>query len=138
VAKNMTDKKKPVGRGQIAATGDPSTRSRATKAEKIDEAVKTSARETTRREPAKQESRSVNRKSTKESTSKVSRFRNHPIVRFLFESSYELRFKVTWPTFREARTMTAVVVALSAAIGAVLATADFGLHRLFLLIIGAN
>jgi preprotein translocase SecE subunit len=134
----MTDKKKPVGRGQIAATGDPSARSQPTKAEKTDKAVKASARETTRREPAKQESRSINRKSTKESTSKASRFRNHPIVRFLFESYYELRFKVTWPTFRQARNMTAVVVVLSVVIGTILATADFGFHRLFLLMIGAK
>jgi preprotein translocase SecE subunit len=134
----MTDKKKPVGRGQIVATGNPSKKSQSTKAEKTDRAVKATARETTRLKSAKQESRSVNRKSTKESTSKASRLRNHPIVRFLFESYYELRFKVTWPTIREARNMTAVVVALSAVIGTVLAAADFGFHRLFLLIIGAK
>jgi len=138
VAKNMTDKKKPVGRGQIASTGAPSAKSQPTKAENTDKAVKASTREATRREPEKQESRSVSRKNTKESTSKTNRFRNHPIVRFLFESYYELRFKVTWPTFREARNMTVVVVALSAVIGILLAAADFGLHSLFFLIIGAQ
>lgn len=67
-----------------------------------------------------------------------SRLRNSALGRFIYEAFYELRHKVTWPTFREARNMTFVVLALSIVIGLILAAADFGLHRLFLLIIGAQ
>ena len=106
--------------------------------EKTEKAVKASTRETTRREPVKQESKTTARRDTKGSTSLVKRLRNNRIGRFLYEAYYELRYKVTWPTFREARNMTLVVIALSAVIGALLAGVDVGLHRLFLFIIGAQ
>jgi preprotein translocase SecE subunit len=62
--------------------------------------------------------------------------RDNRIVRFLFEAYYELRYKVTWPTFKEARNLTIVVIMFSTAIGAILIGADFVLNHLFLLISG--
>ena len=107
--------------------------------EKADRAVKASARATRRREPTKQESKGPVRRDAKGSTTTLAkRLRGNRIGRFLYEAYYELRYKVTWPTFHEARNMTAVVIGLSAVIGIILAAADFGLHRLFLLIIGAH
>jgi preprotein translocase SecE subunit len=64
------------------------------------------------------------------------RFRNSRVGRFVFDAYYELRHKVTWPTFEEARNMTIIVIVLSAIIGAALALVDFGLYHLFLLISG--
>jgi preprotein translocase SecE subunit len=55
-------------------------------------------------------------------------------VRFVREAYHELRYKVTWPTFQEARNMTLVVIALSAAIGILLGVVDLGLFKLFQLI----
>jgi len=55
-------------------------------------------------------------------------------VRFVREAYHELRYKVTWPTFQEARNMTLVVIALSAAIGILLGIVDVGLLKLFQLI----
>ena len=106
--------------------------------EKTTKAVKASARETTRREPTKQESKTTARRDAKGSTSLAKRLRNNRIGRFLYEAYYELHYKVTWPTFREARNMTMVVIALSTVIGIILSAADIGLHRLFLFIIGAQ
>ena len=106
--------------------------------QKTAKAVKASARETTRREPTKQESKTSTRRDAKGSTGLAKRLRNNRIGRFLYEAYYELRYKVTWPTFREARNMTMIVIALSTVIGIILSAADFGLHRLFLFIIGAQ
>lgn len=52
----------------------------------------------------------------------------NPITRFMAESYIELR-KVTWPTRAEAWNMTLIVIAMSAAVAVVLATADQGLAR---------
>ena len=93
--------------------------------------VKAAGREG-RKEQPKQESKAV-RRETKGSSLSV-RFRQNRIGRFILEAYYELRHKVTWPTFVEARNMTIIVIVLSAVIGGVLALADFGLDRLFLLI----
>jgi preprotein translocase SecE subunit len=145
----MTDRKKTTGRSRtttVRTTPKPQSNKaeataksvEASTGEKTEKAVKTSTRETTRREPVKQESKTTARRDTKGSTSLVKRLRNNRIGRFLYEAYYELRYKVTWPTFREARNMTLVVIALSAVVGIILAAADFGLHRLFLLIIGAQ
>ena len=59
-------------------------------------------------------------------------------VTFLLESYRELRYKVTWPTFHEARTMTIIVISLSAAVSAFLTLEDTGLLKLFRLITGGN
>lgn len=70
------------------------------------------------------------------SSSLMKRLRNNNIGRFALDAYYELRHKVTWPTFQEARNMTIAVIIISLVIGAILAAADFGLYRLFLLIVG--
>ena len=59
-------------------------------------------------------------------------------MRFVREAYYELRYKVTWPTFTEARNMTIAVIVLSAVIGGILSLADLGLLRLFVLITGVK
>jgi preprotein translocase subunit SecE len=43
--------------------------------------------------------------------------------------------KVNWPTPRQAANMTAVIVALSAALGAFLGVVDFGFQELFRLLL---
>ncbi|MBX5457984.1 MAG: preprotein translocase subunit SecE [Thermogemmatispora sp.] len=58
------------------------------------------------------------------------------LFRFPYEAYYELRYKVTWPTFEEARNMTIAVIALSVALGIVLGLVDIGLFQLFRLITG--
>jgi preprotein translocase SecE subunit len=63
-----------------------------------------------------------------------SSLRKNAIIRYILDSYYELRFKVTWPTFEEARNMTIAVLALSVAVGIILGIADFGLLHLYQLI----
>ena len=81
------------------------------------------------------QSKSTKRES-KQSSTFWTRFRNYRIVRFVREAYHELRYKVTWPTFQEARTMTIIVIALSAVISVILGIADLGLTKLFLFISG--
>ena len=81
--------------------------------------------------------RPVIRRETKEPSWLV-RFRNSRIGRFVFEAYYELRHKVTWPTFEEARNMTIIVIVLSGIIGLALFAVDSGLYSLFLLISGGK
>lgn len=81
------------------------------------------------------ESRTTKRGS-KQSSNWLVRLRNARAVAFVLEAYRELRYKVTWPTFEEARNMTIVVILLSAAVSAVLAIADLGLFQLFKLISG--
>ncbi len=90
---------------------------------------------TLRSEPKKD--RPVVRRETKEPSWLV-RFRNSRIGRFVFEAYYELRHKVTWPTFEEARNMTIIVIVLSGIIGLALFAVDSGLYSLFLLISGGK
>ena len=89
----------------------------------------------TARERETRENKPV-RRETKQAARGQSRLRNRALVRFVREAYQELRFKVTWPTFQEARNMTIAVVALSAAAGVVLGLADAGLFQLFRLITG--
>ena len=79
--------------------------------------------------------RETNRSGSKGSSETLTRLRSNRIVRFLFESYYELRYKVTWPTAVEARNMTFVVIALSVAVGLILGLADLALSQLYLLIL---
>ena len=83
------------------------------------------------RQPAKRETR-------QQSSSLWKRIRKRRSISFLFEAYDELRHKVTWPTFQEARNMTIVVILLSAAVSAFLALADVGLLQLFRLINGGS
>ena len=79
--------------------------------------------------------RETNRSGSKGPSETLTRLRSNRIVRFLFESYYELRYKVTWPTAVEARNMTFVVIALSVAVGLILGLADLALSQLYLLIL---
>ena len=91
------------------------------------------AAESNVRSKEKVQSKSTKRES-KQSPTFWTRFRNYKPVRFVREAYYELRYKVTWPTFQEARNMTFVVIGLSLAVGLVLWIADVGLFQLFQLI----
>lgn len=79
--------------------------------------------------------RETNRSGSKGPSETLTRLRSNRIVRFLFESYYELRYKVTWPTAVEARNMTFVVIALSVAVGLILGLADLALSQFYLLIL---
>ena len=90
------------------------------------------AAESSARSSEKVQSKSTKRES-KQSPTFWTRFRNYKPVRFVREAYNELRYKVTWPTFQEARNMTFVVIGLSLAIAILLGIADLGLQRLFFL-----
>lgn len=91
-------------------------------------------RERESRQPAKRDTR----QQQQQSSSLWRRIRRIRWVSFVFEAYDELRHKVTWPTFQEARNMTIVVIVLSAAVSAFLALADLGLFKLFQLISGGS
>ena len=143
MAKTMTDKKRNTSRGQTAELKTRSSEkeqpvkgvktSRDEQKESPVRSVKATGREE-RKEMSRQESRSGGRREPAGSSSLVGRFRKSRLGRFIIEAYYELRHKVTWPTFEEARNMTITVIVLSAVIGGILALVDFGLVRLFLLI----
>jgi preprotein translocase SecE subunit len=126
----MADKKKNAGQGEMvpaSARGEEKERSKNTKAV---------TRE--RDERKVRESKAVRSSSSSKQSTASTRFRNNRIVRFAREAYYELRYKVTWPTFQEARNMSFVVIGLSAAIGIFLGLADLGLFQLFKLITGGR
>jgi preprotein translocase SecE subunit len=129
VANKMADKKKTTSRSQMAEPR-PLTASEKTPT------VKTAPREVRKEQPMpKQESRSAKR-NAKNSPGIIQRLRNGRVGRFITEAYYELRHKVTWPTFEEARNMTIVVIIISVVIGAILGLVDYGLYELFLYISG--
>jgi preprotein translocase SecE subunit len=126
----MADKKKNAGQGEMvpaSARGEEKERSKNTKAV---------TRE--RDERKVRESKAVRSSSSSKQSTTSMRFRNNRIVRFAREAYYELRYKVTWPTFQEARNMSFVVIGLSAAIGIFLGLADLGLFQVFKLITGGR
>ncbi len=88
-----------------------------------------------RKEQPKLESKQA-RRDTKNSPGTIQRLRNGRVGRFITEAYYELRHKVTWPTFEEARNMTVVVIIISVVIGGILGLFDYGLYNLFLYISG--
>ena len=102
-------------------------------ANKMAEQKQERRRERESRQPAKRDTRQQ-----QQSSSLWKRIRRIRWVTFVFEAYDELRHKVTWPTFQEARNMTIVVILLSAAVSAFLALADFGLFKLFQLISGGS
>jgi preprotein translocase SecE subunit len=131
VANKMADKKKNASQSEAAASkvrGREKEQSQSVKAE-------TREREE-RKEREIKESKSVKRESKQPPATQVRfrKIRNNRIVRFVREAYHELRYKVTWPTFQEARTMTIVVIALSAVVSIILGIADLGLFKLFQLI----
>ncbi len=163
MAKNMADRKKNATRPRsqtaelktrdrvqtekgIKATPSPEKGIKATpaseksaKAAPIEKSVKTAtapARDT-RREATKQETKPAARRDSR-GTSTFARIRNSKVGRFVYDAYYELRYKVTWPTFEEVRNMTIMVLVISLALGVILGAADFGLSRLSLLILGGK
>lgn len=123
----MADKKKNASQDQLVAPKPKARNSNVeTEASKV---VKPATRER-----KVQESKPVRRETKKPSL--LMRMRGNRLARFILDSYYELRHKVTWPTFIEARNMTVIVVLLSAAVGAVLAAVDYGLFALFKLLSG--
>jgi preprotein translocase SecE subunit len=99
-------------------------------ADKKKNASQSVAAESNIRSSEKVQSKSPKRES-KQSPTFWTRFKNYKPVRFVREAYNELRYKVTWPTFQEARNMTFVVIGLSLAISLLLWIADIGLLRLF-------
>lgn len=134
MANKMSEKKKSGGQGETEE-------SKAQSSEKELKSARASARE---ERPAREERQSkpankpVKRdaRSTSASSKKSGGFRNWPLVRFVRESYRELRYKVTWPTFVEARNMTVVVILLSTVIGLILGLLDQGLLQAFKAITG--
>ena len=123
----MADKKKNASQDQLVA---PKPKAR-------NSDVQTETGKTVKpvtRERKVQESKPVRRETKKPSL--LMRLRGNRFARFVLDSYYELRHKVTWPTFIEARNMTAIVILLSAVIGAVIAAVDYGLFALFKLLSG--
>ena len=101
--------------------------------------VKAVARE--RDERKVQESKPVRRESRSQSKGPSTwqvRLRSNRSIRFVLDAYYELRHKVTWPSFNEARNMTIAVLLLSAAVGALLGIADYGLQNLYILLVHAG
>lgn len=126
MANKMADKKKNASQEQLVA---PKSKARNSNVEtETSKAVKPVTRER-----KVQESKSVRRA---KKPSLFMRMRSNRFARFVLDSYYELRHKVTWPTFIEARNMTVIVILLSAAVGAVLALVDYGLYQVFRLISG--
>ena len=134
MANKMSDKKKSSGQSEMEE-------SKAQGSEKEPKSARASSREerSTREErqskpankPAKRDARP-----TQASSKKSGGFRNWPLVRFVRDSYRELRYKVTWPTFVDARNMTVVVIVLSTIIGLILGLLDQGLLQAFKLITG--
>jgi preprotein translocase SecE subunit len=129
VAKNITDRKKNVSRSQTTEVKpqEQVQTSGKTAEERRAAAIAKSAPKVAANKPAAG-------RSTK-GPSLFARLRNNRIGRFGFEAYYELRHKVTWPTFEEARNMTVMVLIISAVLGGLLSLIDLGLYHLFLLVI---
>jgi len=134
VANKMADKKKNASRSQQVAAVKTQTSEKEKEQQQPAKSVKTASREERKTQP-KQESKPVRRES-KSSPTLMARVRNSRLGRFILDAYYELRHKVTWPTWQEARNMTVVVIILSAVIGAILAGVDYGLYQLFSFISG--
>ena len=98
--------------------------------------VKAAPRVERKEQPKQKQTSKQTRRDVKGSSSILLRLRNGRVGRFITEAYYELRHKVTWPTFEEARNMTIAVILISAAVGAVLGLVDYGLYYLFLYISG--
>jgi preprotein translocase subunit SecE len=131
----MADKKKNASRSQqVAAVKTQASAEKEKEQQQPAKSVKTASREERKTQP-KQESKPVRRES-KGSPTLIARFRSSRLGRFILDAYYELRHKVTWPTWQEARNMTVVVIILSAVIGAILAGVDYGLYQLFSFISG--
>jgi preprotein translocase SecE subunit len=128
----MAEKKKSTSRSQ---TAELKARGREKEQPVPAKGTKVATREV--RKDQKPESKAAPRRENKGSPL-VARIRSNRIGRFFLEAYYELRHKVTWPTFEQARNMTIAVIIISVFVGVLLGLADFGLYHLFLLIIGGG
>ena len=162
MANKMADKKKSAGQSAARSrnrnrTADVKPRSDEKESDKNVEAVTsdknvkaatsdknvkavTGDKEERKTQEKKPESKTVRRESRGSSTAKGPskwqiRLRSNRYVRFILDAYYELRHKVTWPTFHEARNMTIVVLVLSAAVGIFLGVVDYGLQSLYVLLV---
>ena len=131
----MAEKKKNAGSGPSRAQATEATKARSSEKGQPVKSSKAVARDDRKEQVTKQESRPVRREARRLSSWET-RFRNSRVGRFVVDAYYELRHKVTWPTFEEARNMTVAVILLSAAVGALLGLVDYGLQHLFFLISG--
>ncbi len=131
----MSEKKKSANQSEMeepkARASEKDPKSVKASAEKESKSVKASARDDRQSKPARRDA-----KPSAASAKKAGGFRNWAAVRFVREAYRELRYKVTWPTFQEARTMTLVVIVLSTVIGLILGLTDQGLFQLFKLVTG--
>lgn len=123
MANKMSEKKKSANRSEME---EPKARVK----ERETKSVKAAARDERQSRPARRDSKPT------AAPAKKGGFRNWRSVRFVRESYHELRYKVTWPTFLEARNMTIIVILLSTAVGLLLGLVDAGLFQLFKLITG--
>lgn len=121
MANKMSEKKKSASQSE---TEEPKAHERETAR------AKATTRNARQSKPVRREAKQV------APAKKTGGFRNWRSVRFVRESYHELRYKVTWPTFPEARNMTVIVIVLSTAIGLLLGLVDAGLFQLFKLITG--
>jgi preprotein translocase SecE subunit len=149
----MADKKKSAGQSaarsqsrnraaDVKPRSDEKESDKNVKAVASDKNVKVVAgdKEERKTQEKKPESKTVRRDSKGPSTAKGPskwqiRLRSNRYVRFILDAYYELRHKVTWPTFHEARNMTIVVLLLSAAVGIFLGVVDYGLQSLYVLLV---
>ncbi|GHO74886.1 hypothetical protein KSD_26570 [Ktedonobacter sp. SOSP1-85] len=126
MANNMAEKKRNTSRSQMAeAKVSGREKEQPVKSNKTPVTTKVATRDrgkTTRRE--------------QRGNSTWARFRNTAFGGFVVDSYYELRHKVTWPTFEQARNMTIAVIVISLAVGLFLGLVDLGLNQIFVLING--
>jgi preprotein translocase SecE subunit len=134
VANKMADKKKNANPGQGTTRSqmvEPKAASATTSSAKDqNKEVKEAARVRQESKPVKRENKAV----PNGPPAWQVRLRRNRSIGFLLDAYYELRHKVTWPTFVEARNLSIVVVLISAAVGLVLGAVDYGLYQLFLLL----
>lgn len=135
MANKMADKKKNARQDSTVAP-KPKVRSVEQEQSKSVKTVVRAERKEQERKPVRSESKKSSSAKSKGPASWQVRLRSNRTIRFLLDAYYELRYKVTWPSFIEARNMTVVVIVLSVVIGGLLALADFGLLHLFELITG--
>jgi len=122
----MSEKKKSANPGETEEA-------KARASERETRTSKASARDERQSKPVRRDTKAA---SASASAKKSGNFRDRAIVRFVREAYRELRYKVTWPTFPEARNMTITVILLSTAVGLVLGLVDAGLFQIFRLITG--
>jgi preprotein translocase subunit SecE len=131
----MAEKKKNTGPRPSRTQTTETAKARSSEKEQPVKSSRTVARDDRKEQVTRQESRPT-RRETKSASSWETRLRSNRIARFVLDAYYELRHKVTWPTFEEARNMTIAVIVLSGVIGLLLWLVDSGLQYLFLLISG--